>query len=289
VGNNPVKVGIFGSGNIGTDLLMKLSRADNIDCKFIIGRRKESAGVILAQKLGLSTYCDGINSLEVALHDHSVDWLADVSSARVHEQVMQIVERHKDVKVLDFTPSSLSTPFVPAVDQLDMRESNDIGLISCGAQSSAPLIHLLSKSFKINKLELVSSLASLSVGPATRQNLDEYIYKTEQAIAKYSKCDQVKAILIVNPASPPINMTVSLFFELADTTISTTMLDELISKHLKFLKEYIPNFELVGKVTTKNKYFLITYHVTGSGDYLPSYAGNLDVLTNAAVRLWQSL
>lgn len=286
--DNSVKVGIFGSGNIGTDLLMKLSKVENIDCKFLIGRRQDSPGVVIAESLGVATYYDGINSLEAALSRHSIDWLADVSSARVHEKVMHILENHKSVKVLDFTPSPLSMPFVPAVDKLDLSQANDIGLISCGAQSSAPLIHLISERFKILRLELVSSLASKSVGPATRQNLDEYIYKTEVAISKYSKCDEVKAILIVNPATPPIDMTVTIFFELADKAVSTTQLDELIDQNKKYLEEYIPSFSLVGQVATKGKYYLVTYHVTGGGDFLPSYAGNLDVLTNAAVRLWQT-
>ena len=284
-----IRIGIFGSGNIGTDLLIKISKSSFLECAFIIGRREDSPGILLASEMGIKTYIGGIESIKNALDEFPIDWLADVSSAQVHESLIRELGDQNSLRVMDFTPSKLSESFVPAIDSLDKTVGLDIGLISCGAQSAIPMIGLLAREFSFKRIELVSSLASLSVGPATRKNIDEYIEKTEAAIAKYSNCKDVKAILIINPATPPINMAVSLFIEFSDPTITMEKINSLILSELGYLESFIPNFKLVGEVTNRGDEFLISYQVTGNGDYLPKYAGNLDVLTHAAIRMWQGI
>lgn len=278
---NKVKVGIFGTGNIGTDLLVKLSKQPSIEISFVVGRRIDSPGIELAKELGVFTSVEGILGLRAALQEKQIEWLADTSSAMMHTEVRRIVEDFSEVKILDFTPSELSTPFVPMVD-MDFSKSRDLGLISCGAQSSIPLISLVAQQFKLTRVELVSSLASKSVGPATRLNLDEYIEKTERALSKYGQCQNVKAILIVNPAVPPINMSVALYLRSNDPGFKTREMDELISNRIEDLKMHIPNFKQLGPTVQRGDDLLIAYEVTGAGDYLPPFAGNLDVLTHAA-------
>lgn len=276
-----VKVGIFGTGNIGTDLLVKLFIQSSIEVSFVIGRRIDSPGIKMARELGILTNVDGLYGLKASLLENQVDWLADTSSAMLHTEVRRIVEECSTARILDFTPSDLSTPFVPMVD-VDFSSERDLGLISCGAQSSIPLISLVAKQFKLTRVELASSLASQSVGPATRLNLDEYIENTERALSSYSQCPDVKAILIVNPATPPINMSVALYLRSNESDFQPHEVDELISNNIFELKKHIPNFRQLGPTVQREEDLLIAYEVTGSGDYLPSFAGNLDVLTHAA-------
>ena len=276
-----IRVGIFGTGNIGTDLLIKLSRVPSISVCFVIGRRNESPGIQEAVRLGYRFSVDGLDGLEKELACNPVDWVADTSTASLHKEVRNIVERNSNARILDFTPSELSTPFVPMID-LDETGERDLGLISCGAQSSIPLLAVVANHFKLSRVELASSLASKSVGPATRINLDEYIEKTEKALAGYCSCPDVKAILIVNPAIPPINMSVSLYLRSEDSKFTTNAVDLLLAEKTPELLKHIPNFKLLGPTVIKGEDLLISYEVTGSGDYLPLYAGNLDVLTHAA-------
>jgi acetaldehyde dehydrogenase (acetylating) len=276
-----VKVGIFGTGNIGTDLLVKLCKQPAIEVSFVIGRRIDSPGIKMAKELGISFNIEGLSGLEAALLENQVEWLADTSSAMLHTRVRKIVEDCSNARILDFTPSDLSTPFVPMVDT-DVSTVRDLGLISCGAQSSIPLVSLIAEKFKLTRVELVSSLASLSVGPATRLNLDEYIEKTERALSSYSRCLNVKAILIVNPATPPINMSVALYLRSDDPRFQPTELNSLVQNRISELSGHIPNFRQLGPVVKIEEDLLIAYEVTGSGDHLPPFAGNLDVLTHAA-------
>lgn len=277
-----IRVGIFGTGNIGTDLLIKLSRVPSIRVCFVIGRRSESPGIKEAVRLGYRFSVEGLHGLEKELASNPVDWVADTSTASLHKELRDIVERNSNARILDFTPSELSSPFVPMID-LDATGERDLGLISCGAQSSIPLLALIGNHFKLSRVELASSLASKSVGPATRINLDEYIEKTEKALASYCSCRDVKAILIVNPANPPINMSVSLYLRSEDSKFTTNAVDLLLAEKTSELLKHIPNFKQLGPTVIKGEDLLISYEVTGSGDYLPLYAGNLDVLTHAAV------
>jgi len=281
---NKIKVGIFGTGNIGTDLLVKLGKQPAIEVSFVIGRRLDSPGIKMAKSLEIPFNVDGLLGLEAALLDHQIEWLADTSSAMLHTDVRKIVENCSTARILDFTPSKLSTPFVPMVDT-NVSTARDLGLISCGAQSSIPLVSLIAEKFNLTRVELVSSLASKSVGPATRLNLDEYIEKTEQALTSYSDCPNVKAILIVNPASPPINMSVALYLRSDNPGFQPRKLDDLIQNRIFELSMHIPNFRQLGPVVKIGEDLLIAYEVTGSGDYLPPFAGNLDVLTHAAARI----
>lgn len=276
-----VKVGIFGTGNIGTDLLVKLSKQPEIEVSFVIGRRADSPGIKLARDLGVFSSVEGLSGLKAALLENQIEWVADTSSAMLHTEVRKIVEDFSTARILDFTPSDLSTPFVPMVDR-QFSTARDLGLISCGAQSSIPLVSLIAEKFKLTRVELVSSLASQSVGPATRLNLDEYIEKTERALSSYSRCSNVKAILIVNPALPPINMSVALYLRSNESGFQPSQVNKLISDRLTELKAHIPNFRQLGPAVQRDEDLLIAYEVTGSGDYLPAFAGNLDVLTHAA-------
>lgn len=278
------RVGIFGTGNIGTDLLVKLSKIQECEIAFVIGRNNDSRGVRVARELGMNLYLGGLEDLRVALDAHSVDWVADTSSAEVHTKVREIVLPHPGIRILDFTPSRLSTPYVPAIQGLEDSE-RDLGLISCGAQSSLPLVHLIAQRWHLARVELVSSLASKSVGPATRLNLDEYIEKTEASLRHYGACQNVKTILIVNPAEPPINMTVSLYIQFGNKSPEAKLVDQLIGENFDYLTNFIPNFRLLAASENIGEDILITYEVTGNGDYLPPYAGNLDVLTATAAKL----
>lgn len=277
-------VGIFGTGNIGSDLMAKLLKSDDVSIEFVVGRRDDSPGIKLARKSGIPSSVEGIAGLRAALESAKVDWVADTSSAETHILVREAVLPHSGIRLLDFTPSALSEQFCPGALE-ELPDGRDIGLISCGGQSSIPLVSLLRRRWEIKSVELTSALASKSVGPATRANLDEYITKTERALRHYSGTEDVKVILIVNPAAPPINMRVSLFVQFTES-IQTDEVDRYLLDFSSQLNEYIPNFRLLGKTAQVGDDLLISFQVTGFGDYLPPYAGNLDILTHTAVNIF---
>jgi acetaldehyde dehydrogenase len=286
VGNSSelVEVGVFGTGNIGSDLIVKLVRSERVSLRFVVGRSNSSRGVQLARDLGIPTFTNGLYDLEKAMSDFPVSWLADTSNAQTHLHVRRIVEAvAPKVRIIDFTPSTLSERFAPGTGQ-KIPNSNDLSLISCGGQSSLPVISLIQSEYEIQRIELVSSLASKSVGPGTRSNLDEYIETTESAIRHFSKASQAKVILIINPADPPINMRVSLYLRFVEE-VRTADLMELLESAKSELSEWVPNIEFLGSPVKIGADVLISYEVTGKGDFLPSYAGNLDVLTNTALKI----
>lgn len=279
-----IKVGIFGTGNIGTDLIAKLLKRNDVSIPFVVGRRDDSPGIKLAQQAGVPVFISGIPGLREALATYQVDWVADTSSAATHVSVREAVLQKAGVRLLDFTPSPLSQQYCPGSLE-SIPEASDIGLISCGGQSSIPVIALLKERWGIESVELTSTLASRSVGPATRANLDEYISKTENAIRHYSGADRVKVILIINPANPPIEMRVSLYIKFEDS-VNTDEIDVVLSANQDRLRGFIPNFALIGKTVKAADHALISFHVTGMGDFLPPYAGNLDILTHTAVKIF---
>lgn len=278
------RVGVFGTGNIGSDLIAKLLKRNDVHISFVVGRRADSPGVVMAQRAGVPVFVSGLSGLRDALESYSADWVADTSSAETHIAVREILNQRPGVKLLDFTPSPLSRPYCPgSLEQLP--DDSDIGLISCGGQSSIPVIALLGERWRISAIELTSALASRSVGPATRENLDQYISKTESAIRHYSGCSDVKVILIINPANPPINMRVSLYIQFEET-VPTKEIDAHLRSNLDRLERFIPNFKLVGEVASAGDFALVSFQVTGLGDYLPPYAGNLDILTHTAMEIF---
>jgi acetaldehyde dehydrogenase len=274
-----LRVAILGSGNIGTDLLMKVTRSRYMECTLFIGRNPDSPGMVKAKGLGMATSDLGIEA--IIREPGCCDMVFDATSAKQHVYHAAILAS-LDKMVIDMTPSRVGHMAVPAVNLDRSLAHRNLNMISCGGQASIPLAYLISKTHgDVDYIEVVSSIASKSAGPATRINMDEYIETTEAGIQAYSGCKKAKCILILNPAEPCIDM---------QTTVSAKVekpnLEELkagLDKMVKKIEVYVPGYEIIVPPVFETNRIVIMVRVRGSGDYLPRYAGNLDIINCAAI------
>jgi len=206
-----INVAIIGTGKIGIDLLFKIRRSKILTCVLVSGRSANSDGLKIARELGISTSIHGIDAV---LECGNIDIIFDATSAAAHIKHWQLIDK-TGIRIIDMTPSKLGKSVVPAVNILEATVLQHVNMISCGGQSSLPIINAVSSVVnEIDYVELVSSISSKSAGKATRVNLDEYIDNTELAILEFSKAKRSKVILILNPAEPPVNMQTSISFQI---------------------------------------------------------------------------
>lgn len=276
-----LKVAIIGSGNIGTDLLVKVLRSKYLSCGLFIGRRLDSPGIKKAISLGVKISDRGIQAIQ---HNPTeCDIVFDATSAQdhlIHAPILKMLNKF----VIDMTPSHIGEMCVPAVNLNDCLKSSNVNMITCGGQASIPVSHAISLvQQNIDYIEIVSSIASRSAGPATRANLDEYIETTEEGNQKFSGCKKVKAILNLNPAQPCIDMQTTIFVKVKDPDISSIC--EQVDKVVTKIQQYVPGYQLLIPPTLENGRLITMVKVQGLGDFLPRYAGNLDIINCAAVAM----
>lgn len=281
-----IQLVIFGSGHVASDLLIKIQRSSLVELVGIVGRSEDSPGIGLARELGATFLTSGFAGLSKLLETETVDWVIDASSAEANVTVRSITKA-RGVRLLDLTPSPDSFPFLQGFSApSEMAGRKHVGLVSCGAQSAFPVLTGLSELGEIAHVELTSSLSSASVGSGTRANLDAYIEKTTKALDLIAASSKV--ILIVNPAEPPIDMTVTMFVKFGDETLRTFQVRRRIRAMLPRLLELIPGLAFLDDPLRVGDFFQIAFRVKGAGDYLPQYAGNLDVINRAAMSILES-
>lgn len=274
-----LKVAIIGSGNIGTDLLIKILRSPYLECTLFVGRNLSSPGMVKANSLGVKISDEGINS--ILCDPDCCDLVFDATSAKDHSYHWGQLEKLGKV-VIDMTPSNIGEMCIPAVNLESVLESRNVNMVSCGGQASIPLAHLIGRTHgQIDYIEVVSSIASRSAGPATRINLDEYVHTTENGIKAFSGAKHTKAILILNPAQPCIDMQTTVFAKVEKPNIEE--LSPAVEKMVGIIQSYVPGYELLVPPTIEDNRIVITIKTRGLGDYLPSYAGNLDIINCAAI------
>lgn len=276
-----LKVAILGSGNIGTDLLVKILRSSYLECSLFIGRYEHSHGIIKAKQFGVPTSDRRISA--ILDNPDCCDLVFDATSAEshlIHWPLLQQIGK----AVIDLTPSLIGKMVVPYVGLPNTLESQNINLISCGGQASIPLAYALSQVCEnLKYVEVVSSISSKSAGPATRANLDEYIENTERGLRFFTGTPKAKAILILNPAEPEIHMQTTIYAKLANLKIDN--LNSYIQNVVRELQTYVPGYCLAMPPSFKEGLVSITVRVMGAGDYLPKYAGNLDIINCAAIQV----
>ncbi|MFZ2456924.1 MAG: acetaldehyde dehydrogenase (acetylating) [Candidatus Altiarchaeia archaeon] len=276
-----LRVAILGSGLIGTDLLVKVKRSELLECTSFIGRNLQSPGMAKAVNMGVRISDQSID--EIQRDPASYDLVFDASSAQSHKYHALILER-LGITAVDLTPSGVGEMCIPAVNLHYCVNYKNVNMVTCGGQSSIPLAHMIGLTHKnVEYIEVVSTIASRSAGPATRLNLDEYIETTERGIKKFSGCRKTKAILILNPAQPCINMQTTLSAKVTDPDIETLKIK--VAEMAGKIHEYVPGYEVVVPPTLENDRIIMTVRVKGRGDYLPSYAGNLDIINCAAIAM----
>lgn len=272
-------VAILGTGNIGTDLLVKVLRSPVLECRLFAGRNLTSPGMTKASLLGVPVSAKGFQSIVDQRKDLAL--VFDATSAQDHQKHAPELARLGLVAV-DLTPAKVGRMCVPAVNlEACLREPN-INMITCGGQASIPLAHAIrSANPGVQYLETVSSIASRSAGPATRINLDEYLQTTEQGLQLFGDCARTKAILNLNPAQPCVHMQTTVMAKIAHPDIERTR--AAVAEMVARIKTYIPGYQLILEPMVENGRLIAMVRVDGLGDYLPRYAGNLDIINCAAI------
>jgi len=281
-----IKVAIIGTGNIGSDLCARMLKTSEFEVVAFAGRRKESPGLKMFENDVKYIVSNGIEGLLEVVD--KFDGFFDATSAYDHISHWGTFKKLNKWGI-DLTPSQVGIPMVPELigfsDKFELQKSivANYSMVSCGGQSSAPLVYAMAKhSIGVSEIEVSSSIASKSAGPATRRNIDQYIQSTENLISLISDCKEVKVILVLNPAEPPIMMrtTIQMKVKACDLDLVKTEVLEIVNK----IKNYVPGYDLVVEPHFASKNILSgTVKVTGAGYVLPEYAGNLDIINAAAV------
>jgi len=279
--NTKINVAILGSGNIGTDLLVKVMRSEYLNCSFFVGRSLHSKGMSKAISLGVRISDQSIDALKN--DPESWDIVFDCTSALQHIHHSKIFAEMGKVAI-DLTPAKVGVLCVPSVNLDECLNEKNINTITCGGQASIPLAYAIGKIHSdIEYIEVVTAIASKSAGPATRINIDEYVETTEEGISLFSKCKKSKVILILNPADPCIDMQTTVQAIIKNPNMEA--IKESVNNMVENIRKYVPGYSLVVPPTYEGNRLIITVKVKGLGDYLPSYAGNLDIINCAAVAI----
>ena len=292
------KVAIIGSGNIGTDLMIKILRtSDILEMAALVGIDPNSDGLARATKMGVAITDKGIDGLVSMPAFKDIEILFDATSAKAHA-IHDKVAREHGKTIIDMTPAAIGPYVVPVVNLDEHLDAPNINMVSCGGQATIPMVDAVRKVAKVHYAEIVASIASKSAGPGTRANIDEFTVTTSKGLEEVGGADRGKAIIVLNPADPPVMMrnTIYTLSENADTNAIAAS----IAKQVAEVQSYVPGyrlkqevqFERIGDNTPlkipgfgefvglKTSVFL---EVEGAANYLPNYAGNLDIMTSAAL------
>ncbi|TXD41240.1 acetaldehyde dehydrogenase (acetylating) [Lujinxingia vulgaris] len=298
-----VKVAILGSGNIGTDLMMKLQRSEVLELAMLVGIDEASEGLKRARALGVATTHRGIEGLMEDACFSDVQLVFDATSAYAHAKHAELLQG-AGKRVVDMTPAALGPYVVPVCNLQEHREAPNVNMVTCGGQATIPVVWAVSQVAKVAYAEIVAAIASRSAGPGTRANIDEFTVTTSRAIEEVGGAARGKAIIILNPAEPPLIMrdTVHVFSELADTEAIRSSVEKVVER----VAEYVPGYRLVrapifelfdevnplrvpGEAPKTGVRTTVLLEVEGAGDFLPAYAGNLDIMTAAALKMGELL
>ena len=278
---NRVKVGIIGTGNIGTDLLFKVRRSDCLECGIFTGRNPDSEGIRKAQELGINTSVDSIKAIQN--DPKCCEIVFDATSASIHQQNAPILKKLNKYTI-DLTPSKIGKMCVPAINMQECLKVSNINLITCGGQAAIPIIASMMQVHPDTEyVELVSSISSKSAGWGTRLNIDEFTQTTRDAIEKFTKVKKAKAIIVLNPADPPVLMHNTIYAQIKKPNLIE--LKKKITAMAKIIQSYVPGYKITLGPVVENGRVTTMIEVVGRGDYLPKYSGNLDIITCAAVNM----
>jgi acetaldehyde dehydrogenase len=276
----PLRVAILGSGNISSDLMYKVLREPSLQLVGMAGIDAESEGLRRAASLDVPTSADGIDGL-FALDDLP-ELVFDATSARAH---LLHAARFAEAGIagIDLTPAAIGPMVIPAVNGVEHGDAMELNLVSCAAQATVPLVAAIARSVTaLRYAETVSTVASKSVGPGTRQNIDEFTHKTRKAVEMLGGAERGKTIVVLNPAEPPSAMRNTVYAEVEG--LDEDRLQAEVAQMAARVQAYVPGYSVRGSVVAGNKVTIFS-EVEGAGDFLPTYAGNLDIITAAAVRM----
>lgn len=279
--NNRVKVGIIGTGNIGTDILMKLKRSKILECGMFAGRNPDSAGIKLAKEMGIRTSTESIKAIQES--PDCCEIVFDATSAEVHKRHAPILEDLRKFAI-DLTPAHVGKMCVPVLNMEECMAEKNVNLITCGGQATIPIAYALSKIHPETRyIEIVATIASKSAGAGTRNNIDEFTQATRDALAEFTEIKNTKAIIVLNPAEPPITMHNTIYALIDNPKMD--VIRKSVKEMEQKIRKYVPGYSVVMDPTYENGRVTMTLQVVGLGDYLPKYSGNLDIITCAAIEI----
>lgn len=299
-----VPVAIIGSGNIGTDLMYKIMRlSKTLKVGAMVGIDPESDGLARAAKHGIPITAEGIDGLVAMPNFGEIAIAFDATSAGAHKHNNEILQQHGK-QMIDLTPAAIGPYCVPVVNIDEHLDAPNVNMVTCGGQATIPMVAAVSRVAKVHYAEIVASISSKSAGPGTRANIDEFTVTTSRGIEVVGGATKGKAIIVLNPAEPPLIMrdTVYVLSEEADTNAITKSIEDMVAQ----VQSYVPGYRLKQKVQferygnndplnipgqgeftgVKTSIFL---EVEGAAHYLPAYAGNLDIMTSAALKTAERL
>jgi len=295
--NQTVKVAVIGSGNIGSDLMIKVMRhGKHVQMGAMVGVDPKSDGLARASRMGVPTTAEGIEGLLRLDVFKEIDIVFDATSAAAHQHHNEVLKAH-GIQVIDLTPAAIGPFVIPAINLEDVDAAN-INMVTCGGQATIPIVAAVSRVAKVHYAEIVASISSKSAGPGTRANIDEFTETTRHAIEKLGGATRGKAVIVLNPAEPPLIMRDTVF--VLSEAVDQQAVEASIERMVERVRSYVPGYRLKQRVQfdvidparpvnvpgigpqhgLKTSVFL---EVEGAAHYLPAYAGNLDIMTSAAL------
>ncbi len=277
-----IKVAILGPGNIGSDLMFKIMRSSRLKMEIMAGI-VDSPGIQRAKALGIRTTTEGIRPV---LDDPQIRIVFDSTGAKPHMEHAPLLEKAGKVAV-DLTPAAMGPYVVPAVNIDDLADAPNLNMVTCGGQATVPIVHAIHRVAEARYAEIVACISSKSAGPGTRQNIDEFTSTTARALCVVGGAKKGKAIIILNPADPPPLMTDTIFVEVENP--DEKAIRESVEDMLAAIQKYVPGYRLRVPPVIEDHKVTTIIEVEGAGDFLPRYAGNLDIMTAAAAGVGEAI
>lgn len=279
-----IRCAIIGPGNIGTDLLYKLRRSEVLEPVWMVGVDPTSEGLARAREYGLKTTDQGVDGLVPHVKADGIQIAFDATSAYVHAENSRKLNA-LGVMMIDLTPAAIGPYCVPPINlkaHAGKREMN-VNMVTCGGQATIPMVYAVSRVQKVKYAEIIATVSSRSVGPGTRKNIDEFTRTTAGAVSKIGGADQGKAIIVINPAEPPLIMRDTIHC-LTEGEPKQAEIEASVRDMVGEVQKYVPGYKLVNGPVIDGNRVTCYMEVEGLGDFLPKYAGNLDIMTAAATR-----
>ena len=279
-----IKCALIGPGNIGTDLLAKLQRSPVLEPVWMVGIDPTSDGLKRAKEMGIKTTAEGVDGLVPHIKADGVQIVFDATSAYVHAENSRKVNA-EGAMMIDLTPAAIGPFCIPPVNlkQHVGKAEMNVNMVTCGGQATIPMVAAVSRVQPVEYGEIVATVSSKSVGPGTRKNIDEFTRTTADAVEKVGGAKKGKAIIIINPAEPPLIMRDTVHCLTVDEP-NQAAITKSIHDMIAEVQKYVPGYKLVNGPVFDGKRVSVFLEVEGLGDYLPKYAGNLDIMTAAAAR-----
>lgn len=284
---------IVGPGNIGTDLMYKLLRSEMIEPRWMIGVDPASEGLRLARDQGLESTHEGVDWL--LKQDELPDLIFEATSAYVHREYAPRYEE-AGIRAVDLTPAAIGPAVIPPVNGEEHVGAMNVNMITCGGQATIPMVAAVSRAAAVSYAEIVASVSSVSAGPGTRANIDEFTRTTSRGVTEIGGAAEGKAIIILNPAEPPMIMRDTIFCAVSPEADRDAIVTSILGME-KAVQEYVPGYRLLqepqldepSEATRGQLKVSIFVEVEGAGDYLPPYSGNLDIMTAAATQVGDNI